>query len=172
MKSLKKILWTLMILVLVALSIAIVFAIKSNNIYLVYKRQNFGNWLLPLAIIFFAIAFILFIDLVTNLKYKSDLLFDEEDGSVYISRKSLESALENSAKRFSVVVYAKARVQSVKDKKLEGRLSVITDKAESFNELGKEIKEEAIKGLKTLTGIDDITLDVDLREEAGAKDGK
>lgn len=169
MGSFKKFIWSLMTIILIIfggslLAIALVDDQAREDALQRITEIDYLLAALICGIILLVIALILLIDIITHNKNDREYLVESNSGDIFITRNSLEALVETSVNQFSQARLDDVDVVIVNGEKIEVDMicDVFGDK--DYDELGEMIQEEVKKGLRSLTGLEEVTVDLELNK--------
>ncbi|MDY6065607.1 MAG: alkaline shock response membrane anchor protein AmaP [Finegoldia sp.] len=175
MKTLKRILWIIMIIVLIlvgGLLAAIGFA-PSDVRYNILSFLEDPNYVMAtgvFGIILLVFALILLIDLLVHRNEKSEYLVESDSGDVKISKNSLTSCVRSSVSKFpdaeltSVDVIVNSKKESV-----DANLVCNVYNGASLQDIGTMMKKEVERGLIGLTGIRNVNATIKLNNQSNTE---
>ncbi|MDO4663004.1 MAG: alkaline shock response membrane anchor protein AmaP [Tissierellia bacterium] len=111
-------------------------------------------------IVLFVTALIFIIDVIVHKKEKRMVLLTTPQGSVMITQSSLRGSVESSASLFTGVNVTKSVVTIRNGESVKAEVKCLVFDDYDFNQLGENLRQEVSKGLRTLTGIEDVNVDV------------
>lgn len=169
MGTLKKIIWSLMTIVLILLggfllAISLVTESTRNFILAKFDNINYRYGLMAFGTLLLIFAIFLLIDIFVHRKEDRDYLIKSDSGDIYITRHALESLVDSSLNKFHEVSLDDLDVVIVGGEKIQVDLSLDVFGQGDYKELGLKIQREIIDGLKTLTGIGDISVELQLNK--------
>lgn len=175
MSNVKKLLWIILTTLFMILGILFIL-IPLNFEYFIdsYGKYFTQNTLLTIFIvigIFFIIcATILIIDLLIHKDQKNYILIHEDLGDVRITKTSLKNVLKSSANTIPYVTATSSKASIFNGNSIKAIINCDVKSNTDFKTIGANIKKEAIYGIRTLTGIDDVCVDVNLKKVENKKE--
>lgn len=175
MKTLKRILWIIMIIVLIlvgSLLTAIGFLNDEIRLNILSYLEN-PNYIIAssvVGIILLIFALILLIDVLVHKNEKSEYLVESDSGDVRISKNSLESCVRSSVNKFAdaELTSVDVIVNSKKDR-VDADLVCNIYNGMSLQEIGLMMKKEVERGLIGLTGIRNVNATIKLNNQSNTK---
>lgn len=162
-----KFLYSIMLIVLTLLG-AILIALGLGNLYLIDRliyyigQQNFFYVILGIGITLIVFAIIILIVLIKHRNRGFEVLIEDEMGSVLVTKRSLEAAMDSSIGRFYGQKPIKTKATIVDNNRIEAKAVVDSYSDEPVDTLTEKMREEIISSLSTLTGIADVKLNLRL----------
>lgn len=173
MGSLKKIIWSLMTLVLFlvgGLLASLYFVDDNKRIQMVSKLDDisYRQAVMVFGFILILFAVILIIDILIHKNEEREYLIESNTGDVYITNRSLEAAVQSSVNQFSDAKLLDTDVKIIKGEEIKADIKCDVFAESDFETLGTRLKEEVANGLRTLTGIDQVDVAVQLNKAESA----
>lgn len=173
MGSLKKIIWSLMTLVLFlvgGLLASLYFVDDNKRIQMVSKLDDisYRQAVMVFGFILILFAVILIIDILIHKNEEREYLIESNTGDVYITNRSLEAAVQSSVNQFSDAKLLDTDVKIIKGEEIKADIKCDVFAESDFETLGTLLKEEVANGLRTLTGIDQVDVAVQLNKAESA----
>ncbi|MCI5840222.1 MAG: alkaline shock response membrane anchor protein AmaP [Peptoniphilaceae bacterium] len=146
---------------------------KKDILTLVETGKYSKEITFTIASIFIVVAFIFIIDIFVHRQEKSEYVVVSNTGNISISQNALRSNTRSSVLKFSSVEMTKSKV-TIKNDELTADVKADVYSDYNLNDLGKDIQFEIENGLRIMTGIDKIKVNLTLNREqkAHARDVK
>lgn len=169
MGSFKKFIWSLMTIVVIILggsllAVGLVDESTRNDMLSKLDNVNYRYTVIVFGVLLLLFAIFLIIDIAVHSKEDREYLIESNSGDVYITRHSLESLVESSVNKFHQARLDDVDVVIVNGEKIQVDLKCDVFGENDFKELGSLIQDEVVNGLKSLTNIDDISVDLQLNK--------
>ena len=169
MGGFKKFLWSLMTIVLIIIAailgtVALVDDGIRHDLLSYLEIQNYRYVLLGVAIAILIFAIILLIDIIANQNDKREYLVEDNNGDIFITRNSLDAAVNSAVKKFAGAELTDSKVKIIKGETVEANIKCDIFGERDFEDLGRKIQAEVEMGLKMLTGIGNANAHVQLNK--------
>lgn len=169
MGGFKKFLWSLMTIVLIIIAailgaVALVGDGIRHDLLSYLEIQNYRYVLLGVAIAILIFAIILLIDIIANQNDKREYLVEDNTGDIFITRNSLDAAVNSAVSKFTGAELTDSKVKIIKGETVEANVKCDIFGERDFEDLGRKIQEEVEMGLKMLTGIVNANVNVQLNK--------
>ncbi len=169
MGGFKKFLWSLMTIALIIISAILgTLALADDGVrhdLLSYLEiQNYRNVLLGVAIAILIFAIILLIDIIANQNDKREYLVEDNTGDIFITRNSLDSAVNSAVNKFMGTELTDSKVKIIKGETVEAKIKCDVFGDRDFEDLGRKIQAEVEMGLRMLTGLENANAHVQLNK--------
>lgn len=169
MGGFKKFIWSLMTIVLILFGGSLLaFTLVDNqirdNIISKLDNANYMYGLIACGVILLVFALILLIDIIIHNKEDREYLIESNSGDIYITRSSLESLVESSVNKFPYARLDDVDVVIVDGKKIKVDLDCDVFGLDDYTEQGKSIQKEVEHGLTSLTGIEEVNVNLQLNK--------
>lgn len=169
MGGFKKFLWSLMTIVLIILSailasVALVDDNMRSDMLSYLDVQNYRYVLLGVAIVVLIFAIILLIDIIANQNDKREYLVEDNSGDIFITKNSLDSAVNAAVSQFAGAELTDSKVKIIKGETVDANIKCNIFGDRDFEDLGRKIQAEVERGLKELTGLQSSNAHVQLNK--------
>lgn len=169
MGGFKKFLWSLMTIVLIIIAailgtVSLVDDGIRHDLLSYLEIQNYRYVLLGVAIAVLIFAIILLIDIIANQNDKREYLVEDNNGDIFITRNSLDAAVNSAVKKFAGAELTDSKVKIIKGETVEANIKCDIFGDRDFEDLGRKIQAEVEMGLKMLTGIENANAHVQLNK--------
>lgn len=169
MGGFKKFLWSLMTIVLIIIAailgtVSLVDDGIRHDLLSYLEIQNYRYVLLGVAIAILIFAIILLIDIIANQNDKREYLVEDNNGDIFITRNSLDAAVNSAVKKFAGAELTDSKVKIIKGETVEANIKCDIFGDRDFEDLGRKIQAEVEMGLKMLTGIENANAHVQLNK--------
>lgn len=169
MGGFKKFLWSLMTIVLIIIAailgtVSLVDDGIRHDLLSYLEIQNYRYVLLGVAIAVLIFAIILLIDIIANQNDKREYLVEDNSGDIFITRNSLDAAVNSAVKKFAGAELTDSKVKIIKGETVEANIKCDIFGERDFEDLGRKVQAEVEMGLKMLTGIENANAHVQLNK--------
>lgn len=169
MGGFKKFLWSMMAIVLVLVgallaTIALVDSKMRLDLLSRLDNINYRYASIVFAAILILFALILIADVIVHKNEEREYLVESNAGDIYITRQSLNSSVKSSINQFQDARLEDSRVKIINGEKIEANIKCDIFSENDFEDLGRRIQVEIEKGLRTLTGIQDVVAEIQLNK--------
>ncbi|MGO3017722.1 MAG: alkaline shock response membrane anchor protein AmaP [Anaerococcus sp.] len=169
MGSFKKFIWSLMTIVLILfggslIAFTLVDSQIRDDIISRLDHANYRYGLIICGAILLVFALILLVDIIIHNKEDREYLIESNSGDIYITRSSLEGLVESSVNKFPNARLDDVDVVIVGKEKIKVDLDCDVFGLNDYAEMGQLIQKEVEIGLTSLTGIEDVVVNLQLNK--------